>query len=418
MRTLALVAALSIAAPATADEPAPTGGPASLTDRQTLTDDWFGLGRRLAESGVTFSLSATQVYQVNLRGGLATHRHAGRYAGSYDAELELDLERLLGLRGASMYVLAEGSWSDGLGDSSIQSLFGVNDDAGGDRSIDVTELWYQQSLLGGRVLVRAGKVDLTGGFECRGCPVGFDGSLFANDETAQFLNAALVNNPTVPLPDNGLGAMVYVQAAEAVYVAAGAADAQADARETGFRTALHGEDHLFAIFEAGVTPVFHCLSRPLPGAWRAGLWYDPQPKERFDGRGTERDDAGFYLTFDQTLFKESDDVDDPQGLGVFFRYGWADSDVAEIRCFWSVGAQYHGLVPGRDEDILGVGFASGSLVRRAGFDEPHESVLEVYYSVAIFPWLTVSPSIQYVANPGGGGAGDATVLGLRVQMAL
>jgi hypothetical protein len=69
-------------------------------------------------------------------------------------------------------------------------------------------------LLDGAVLIRVGKLDLTGGFECRGCPVSFDGNSFANDQTTQFLNGALVNNPTIPFPDRGLGAVVHVAPVE------------------------------------------------------------------------------------------------------------------------------------------------------------------------------------------------------------
>lgn len=72
--------------------------------------------------------------------------------------------------------------------------------------MDITELWYEHALLDDTLRVRLGKMDITGGFECRGCPVSFDGSLYANDETGQFLNSALVNNPTIPFPDKGLGA--------------------------------------------------------------------------------------------------------------------------------------------------------------------------------------------------------------------
>ena len=48
-----------------------------------------------------------------------------------------------------------------------------------------------------------------------------------------------------------------------------------------------------------------------------------------------------------------------QGLGLFARWGWADDDAAELDCFWSVGLQYRGLIELRDDDVLGVGFASG-----------------------------------------------------------
>ncbi|MHC4539847.1 MAG: carbohydrate porin, partial [Planctomycetota bacterium] len=49
----------------------------------------------------------------------------------------------------------------------------------------------------------------------------------------------------------------------------------------------------------------------------------------------------------------------------------------------------------------------------------HESVVEVYYNAQISPWMAVSPSVQYVTNPGGDTANhDAVVVGLRSQMAF
>ncbi len=44
----------------------------SICERETLTDDWFGLGETLTDNGVSVALSATQVYQMNLAGGLAS----------------------------------------------------------------------------------------------------------------------------------------------------------------------------------------------------------------------------------------------------------------------------------------------------------------------------------------------------------
>ena len=390
-----------------------------MNQRDTLTDNWFSVGEALGARGVTVGLSLTQGYQINLDGGLSTHRHAGRYTGSYDLEIELDLETLGGLPGAVLFAHAEGSWSDGLDDSSIGSLFGVNGDAGGDRSIDVTEVYYEQALLAEALRIRIGKLDLGGGFECRGCPVAFDGNAYANDETAQFLNGALVNNPTIPMPDVGLGVVVYYQPVEQVYVSAGVADARADGRETGFRTAMHGADDFFSILEAGVTPQISSNNGPLQGAYRVGVWYDPQPKDRHDGSGARRDDVGFYVSLEQAVLRESAEEEDSQGLGVFARYGCADSDVNEVKTFWSVGAQYQGLIPSRDEDVAGVGVAQGRLVESAGFTRPHETVMEVYYNAAITPWLSVSPSLQYVVNSGGDrDVDDATVVGIRAQMAF
>jgi len=400
------------------DAPA-AGETASLMERDTLTGNWFGLGEIVAPKGLSVALGVTQVYQANVHGGLSTRGTSDRYSGSYDLELELDLEALVGLTGGTAFLLAEGSWRDGIGESAVGSLFGVNDDAGGDRAIDVTELWYEQALLDGALRVRLGKINLTGGFECRGCPVAFDGNAFANDETAQFLNGALVGNPTIPFPDNGLGVVVYVQPLEWLYVAGGVADADADARETGFNTAFSAPDNFFTVVETGVAPLVASSNGPLPGAYRVGLWYDPQPKERLDGTGEERDDLGFYLSLDQMLWRENADEDDSQGLGLFARYGLADDKVNEVCTFWSVGAQYQGLVLARDEDILGFGVAQGRLSSDADVSASHETVFELYYNAIVAPWLSVSPSVQMVLNPGGDDdVNDAVVLGVRVQVSL
>jgi len=390
----------------------------NIWQRQTLMDGFFGLDETLADTGVELELSTTQIYQQNVRGGISTHRKASRFSGSYDLELSADLEKLFNIQGARLYMLTEGSFSDGINRPSVNSFFGVNEDAGGDRSIDITELWYEQSWFEQTLRIRLGKIDLTGGFEHHGCPVAFDCSTYANDETAQFLNSALKNNPAIPFPDNGLAVAVYYSPADLWYVSAAVADALADARETGFQTAFHGEDYFFYIFETGITPELNSVNGPLQGAYRAGLWYDPQPKERFSDSTTCRDDTGFYISFDQMLCRENDNSEDTQGLAAFGRYGWADSKVNELARFWSAGVQYQGLIPDRDDDVLALGFAQGIFSDDAtSFTDDYESTLEIYYRAELSPWLALSPSAQYIANPGGDkSVGDAVVLGIRALM--
>ena len=401
-------------------EAAQPGPLESLVERDTLTDNWFSLGRTLEEHGVTVNLGLTEIYQINTHGGRATDRQKGRATGSYDLEAEFDLEKLISLPGGSVYVLAEGSWSGGTDPISVGSIFGVNDDVGGNRKIDVTQLYYEQflPLLDETLIIRVGKIDLTGGFECRGCPAAFDGNSFANDETSQFMNSALVNNPTIPFPQEGLAISAYFQPAKWWYVAGAVADAQADARETGLATAFHDEDYLFSIFEAGIMPGLKGPDGTLGGALRVGVWYDPQDKMRNSG-STKRDDMGVYLSADQALLKENRDDEDAQGFGVFGRLGYADHDVSAVRCFWSAGAQYQGLVPSRDDDVAAVGIAQGRLTRGAGFTEAHETAVELYYNAAVTGWLSITPSVQYIANPGGvNTVKDAVVFGFRLQMSF
>jgi porin len=412
----------------TAEEPPPAHGFARIleADRDGLTDGWFGLGRRLEEHGIEMGLGLTQIYQIPLQGGGAEnswgklsslHRHEGRYTGSFDLELSFDFDKLLRIPGATFYLHAAGGWSDGIGDSAVGAIMDPNADAYGDQVIDLVEAFWEQAFFDGRVITRVGKLDLTGGFECQGCPVAFDGNAYANDETAQFLNSALVNNPTIPFPDYAIGATVYVEPIDGVYLSAGAADAQADGRETGFNTAFHDEDYWFAIFETGLAGSVKLpwSARELPGAYRVGFWYDPQDKERFVTGTTKRDDVGFYLSFDQALFFENEH--DDQGLGAFFRYGWADRDVSDFTCFWSTGLQYVGAIPCRDDDVIGVGYANGKRGADPGATAGREQVWEFYYNAKVTSWLNVTPNLQVIKNPGlRDSVGDAVVLGVRAQL--
>ncbi|MHC4529365.1 MAG: carbohydrate porin [Planctomycetota bacterium] len=388
--------------------------------RDTLTDGFWGIADGLADQGIEVGFGITEIYQQTVRG--ANKRiHQGRHTGSYDFEIGGDLEKLAGIVGGSLYIHAEGSWSrEDIDSTSVGSTFGVNADAAGRRAMDVTEVFYEQALFGEALTLRCGKLDITGGFECRGCPVSFDGSAFANDESAQFLNGALVNNPTIPFPDKGLGAVLYCNPVEWWYISAGAVDSHADARESGFNTGLHKEDHFFYVFETGVAPQSDSSNGPLQAAYRVGLWVDGTPKERFSNGKSVSDDTGVYLSCDRLLAKENDDPEDGQGLGFFSRYGWAGSKVNEVTNFWSAGLQYQGLFGGRDDDVLGVGFAQGIFSDEAtDFTADSENVVELYYNAQVTPWLNLSPTLQYVGNPGGDeAASDAVVLGLRAQMAF
>lgn len=374
-------------------------------------------------SGLTFSLAGTIVYQQNTRGGLSTHNRAGRFTGVYDIQMAADFERLLGLEGAGFYMLGEGAWSKngGIDGPSVGSSFGANSAAGTGirRSMDVLEAWFEGSMFDGDIRLRFGKIHIGGGFECGGRPVSFDGNMYANDGTTQFLNGGLVNNPTIPIPDRGLGAVVMYNPVEWWYGSFGIADAQADARETGFNTAFTEEDFFLYIFETGVTPRLDSKNGPLQGAYRVGLWVDGQDKARFSNGGNYRDDMGVYVSCDQMLVKENNDAEDTQGLGGFFRWGYANSDLNTIGNFWSLGFQYQGLLDGRHEDLTGVGIAQGIFSDHVGSGQTDDSetVVEIYYNAAVNEWLSLSPSLQYITDPGGADGGkDAVVLGLRAQM--
>ena len=378
--------------------------PFSLLSTDRLIGDWGGARPRLEEHGFTFEMSLTTYFQQVARGGLNTH-NAHNVIGTNDIELTFDLTKMHAVPGGTVYVWASNAWGDSpttrgwTGD-----LFWVNGGEVGDRPIDVHELWYEQALLDDKLLVRLGKL-------CLSCS--FDTNEFAWDPTTQFINYGLNNAPNIPFPAlafGALGVQAFFTPCDWFYAGATVVDADGDFRETGFRTAFHGRDNFFSMYEFGLTPTFDTAWGKLPGHYRFGLWYDPQPKEKFynslDGRRTtvplKRDDVGFYLNCDQVLLREKpDDDENDEGLGAFLRYSYAPGDVNLIEHFWSVGAQYQGLLS-KDS-------------RLAGVDPHHETVIETYYRVQLLPWLTLTPDMQWILRPGGENGRDAWVIGLRLQ---
>lgn len=363
----------------------------------------------LAESGVEVGVGVTSIYQRNVKGGLSTNDRKGEFAGSYDLEVTLDLERLLGIEG-TLFIHGEGGWTDSQGTDGVGagSYFGANADAIGNRSLDIVELFYDVSLADSLGLT-VGKIDFSGFF---------DASAYANDEASQFLNGALVNNPTIPFPDYSLGVILTYNLSDNWYLTGGVADAQADGRETGFNTAFHDEDYFFYILETGVTTAKESANGDLEGVYRFGVWNDPQPKAHSDATKEYRDDIGFYASADQMLSKENNDPEDTQGLGVFFRYGYAEDKRNDMEHFYSFGAQYQGLIEGRDNDVLGMGFANGQFSDKASttYTKDHEGVIEAYYSIEVSETIHLTPDVQYVINSGGVNTSDALLAGLRLQV--
>jgi porin len=370
----------------------------NLLQRETLKDGFWGLNDQLADSGIEVGFGITNVYQVNTHGGTSTHNRRGRHSGSYDFEFSADLQKLLGFETGSIYMLVEGGWPDaeGIDAASVSSAFGVNADAIGNQGTVVKELYYQRPVFNDRLTLRIGKIAFADLFES---------SAYADDECTQYLNNALIDNQTIPFPDFGLSAVLNWDITDSWYLMGGVADAQANGRETGFRTTFHDEDHFFYALETGITAG--------NGTYRVGLWNDPQPK----GSDNERDDVGVYTSCDQMLHKENADPEDGQGLGGFFRYGYAPSEKNDITNFYSLGLQYQGLFKGRDDDVFGLAYARGFFADRAASDYPedYENAVEAYYNAQITPWFNLNPGIQYIANPGGvKTANDAVVFGIRV----
>jgi len=362
-------------------------------ERDSLTNHYFGLGPKLNEIGIESTLNFWALYQWGVEGGLETDDGS---SGFYYFSNHFDLEKMFGLKGASLFARVDSSWDDSINEA-VGALMSVNTLTYGDEDIGLTQLWFEQTFLQNRIRLRLGKENISeNGFDFHGQNASFDAMPYANFEGTQFLDSGLVNNASIPFPESGPGAVLLVEPIDRIYVAAAGISTAADAF-----TFIGSDD-----FHEWMFPVeigFVAQLGGLPGLYYAGYWYS-----QFEDDPSA---DGIYLGMAQLLYREPGTKE--QGLGVFARYGYA-SDL-EIKQFWSLGAQYEGLFPGRNRDILALGWAQ-SFTRGGEFDEPYEGALESYYRARVTPWLHLSAHVQYIVNPGSDDVDDAVTLGLRSQI--
>ena len=402
-------------------EAKPTHGPFDLSYKYMM-GDWGGARTELEDLGIRFKIDLMNQLMVNMHGGLET-KNGHDTAGSYEFNFYLDMDKLLDVPDATFWIRGKGTWG---GDDSdfdkekVGGFFKTNQDASSEEPVFVDKWHWQQFFADKKVELRIGRQE----------PVKdlFDTSKIIGHEDKYFLNRALVRNATIP-SKKGLGLFAKWNFTEHAYLSAAALDAHARARQTNFNTAFHDESEFRFFAELGCKPKLDSSKGKLWGHYRIGTWYDPTQKKKFrDTLGGLREehfesgDWGLYVGFDQMVWKENDDSQDKQGLAIAARYGHANGEVNKIEDFWAFGTQYTGMIPGRDEDLFGIGVGQGILAdeyERVHLGANRETVYEMYYAIKLAPWLIISPDLQYITNVGGDvDDGDAFVSGLRIKMSL
>ncbi len=214
-------------------------------------------------------------------------------------------------------------------------------------SLNLREAWLRTEVFKNRLALTAGRLDLTNYF---------DANAFANDESTQYISDALVNNQMLGLVVNGVGVAAEVDAKNGFRLKFGFQQSSPEPTSLG--------DSLFTLSEVGYT--FTPFSLP-EGTYR--VWF------RTDNSEPDVIRTGFGLSFDQKL---------SPAVGLFARYGQAETDLGDDR-FYSVGVSFqHGLIF-NPEDTWGVGYANMDL--QTG---QQEHLIEGYYNLLLTEKLRLS----------------------------
>ena len=408
--TATLVAVLSLAiTPADADDLHGASWVDNWREQPQLTGGWFGLRDTLAEWGVTSRIWYSTDLLANAAGG---QQRGKAYAGELALDVVVDLEKLAGARGLSFGVSGEWASGSNLSDD-IGNIFTVAQAFQGNE-VRLSNLYLQQSLLDGRLDVKAGR--FATGTEFLDPPARVS---LVNGTVNPILTAIQTNVPGVTAPPNTTwGGRVIARPTEPLALSAGAfysdpALNQLTANGTEF--GISGSAGYFVIGEAGYRPNSGKGDGGLPGRYRAGGYFDSNEYTSLTNPGRqESGNYGLYLLGEQMVYREGGAGSD-RGLSLFGAFIYAPQQrINQLPCFASVGASYRGLVPGRDNDTAVFALYYGGFSRDLP-GQTYELVLEWTYAVTLTRWLTVQPDVQYVINPGGrSSVGNAVVIGAQL----
>ncbi len=278
----------------------------------------------------------------------------------------------------------------------------ADDNTGGnDTGLDLVEAHYTHEFFDQTLSLTGGKAKSL---------MFLDGNAFANNEKQQFVGKAFVNNTVLDSESEYTPTIggEYKPMELLAFSVVGTSTSRPYVEGTPLEnTAKSKYDNVFSTpFIGGqltVSPKFG----ELEGNYRFYGWYAGYNHSKLDSDRNPIDgkrDKGWGLGV-------SADQQITPMIGLFGRFGWNNEDVYVVQWEASGGLNLKGLIPGREEDNLGVGFAALTPGDRYDQNDP-EYHLEVYYRIAMTENLAFTPDLQYVWNPGGNSDNDGVFAGM------
>ncbi len=392
-----------------------------------LLGDWGGWRSDRATEGITFDIQWTQHVQGVVSGGLDT---GFRYGGTLDYLIEFDLDAMGVQPGAFVKVLAESRYGESvLGDvgailpANVDMSFPLTDGLDDNVAITVTELSFTQFFSPSFGVV-VGKFQTLDG----------DPNEFASGRgRSQFMNASLVFNPVTALavPYSTLGAGIVVLPTPNVTIVSMVYNTTDSSTTTGFGDIGDG-------WTWTTEAPFQYRLGDLPGGQNVAFIYADDNKFLNFNRSTilplpillavENDTWAAYWSGWQYLYTPDEvpdriDVNDGRadlrGIGLFARIGVADDDTNPIELSLSAGVGGRGMLPGRDDDTFGLGFAYADIDQSPftallGFDDTAYGV-EAFYNLSLAPGVALTVDAQLVSAVIDR-VDTATILGARLNI--
>jgi porin len=335
------------------------------------------------ERGVFFEAAYYGEVFTNARGGIST-KDATRYQGLLDLLLTIDFERLRAPVPGKFVMLAQNTHGLGLTEDFVGDTQVLSNIDSFNNIMQVGEYWWESGWLDGQVTMRLGKQDLNTEFQCIDGAEYFIQSTFGLSPSTAF--------PTYP--DQSMAAVALVQLGDSMQLKAGVWSAFAKGGTWGFS----GSDSM--LLAAELERTYFLARGTLPGIVAIGADYESAGM--IDGQQVSPVHE-YFFQFEQFLYRECPCEEEcKQGLAVFGgyypRFPGEQRTVKSIGDSSVAGMTYTGLLPGRDEDVLGIGIACTELFQGGTH---RETVTEFFYRALLTPRISLQPDVQYIASPSG-----------------
>jgi porin len=403
-----------------------------------LLGEWPSVRKQLADLGIEVSLTGVDEAVLNLSGG---ERRIAQEAGQVALQANFDLQKRLGLMGASISLTLVDRWGrDAATDAGIPSLQLINEVFGRGNIIRLEQLAWNQKWFDDRIETTAGR--LAFGDEFFTYPCDFINLTFCPGQAGNVVGGYIYNWPV-----SQWAAVASVNFGSEGYLKAGVFDANTAYLDTtpnpASLPAFPGESQgVILPAEIAWTPKFNGLA----GNYQIGGWWNnsaaPNVAESIDGEpilvsglpgvpGHGR--YGFSTVLTQQLTQEPAFAGPRNGLNAFFLATYADrrTSMEDYQVFG--GLIQYGLGSWRPEDGYGIAVgtthvnpnvANAQILANAlgvgpGFVQRNEYVTEAWYGWQTAPWLNLKLDAQYVICPGGytnPSNRNAFVLGVRTTV--
>jgi len=280
------------------------------------------------------------------------------------------------------------------------------------------ELWYEHSfdLYGTDLSLLIGQHDLNSEFNITEYGLLFIHSSFG-------IQPEISNNiPVSNFPVAALGFRIKWEPTDNLYFMAEISDGDPGKNNGGFDWKLDSKEGFVTFCELGYHFGDQKESRTMPGTYKFGWWYhtaefdDVRDKDENNEPKEHNGNYGLYFIADQMLIPG----EGKKGLGAFFQIGGVPDDRNEVDFYVGGGIHYQGIIPTREDDILGLAVARASIsenLRDVGRRDSHETAVELTYRAQIRPWLAIQPGVQTIFNPGADPSLDNAVISIvRFEM--